>query len=180
MARTILIAFSTCESFCPNFSISRKHFVGWATVRTKLLTGRLQLCPFPKRSPRTEARSVMMLCQTRTQAQKDAKGYWIGPVSGIEYRGFAVKSDIRAQTELPCLVLKKIAHATECVCADAVRRMDGCLGKQFIFVDQLQPRVCIVAAHEVDGGFEQVTVQVHRGEVLMLAAPNERRCPVAV
>src|SRR5277367_3012747 len=76
------------------------------------------------------------------------------------------------------MVLYQIADAAECVSADAIRGMNRRQRKKFVFIHQLQPRESVIAPQKIQGGFQEITVEIVASRNLVDAPPDQRARPV--
>ena len=97
----------------------------------------------------------------------------------IQRRRLGVQRHIRAQPQLPGVIVNQVPHAAKRVRRDAIRRMHRRLREKFVLVDQLQPRERVIALAEIQRRFQQIAVQVRVGCDLVHASPHERCRPVA-
>ena len=99
--------------------------------------------------------------------------------SRIQRGWLGIERHIRAQPQLPGAVLDQVPHAAKRVRPDPVGRMHRRLRKQFVLVDQFQPRERIVSLAKIQRRFQQIAVQIRIGRDFVHASPEQRRRPVA-
>src|SRR4029077_10819931 len=73
------------------------------------------------------------------------KRYRTVAITRIERAWLGIERHICAQSQLPRAVLNQVALSSKRVCPNSVDRLKGGLGKQFILVDEFQPRERIIS-----------------------------------
>src|SRR5712672_4380841 len=115
---------------------------------------------------------MVLLTETGTYPDKNLEGDRIVSVSGVKDGGLRVERKVRAQGQLPQLILYEIPRSAYGVGTNAKVGMGRIVREQFVFVHEFEPGKRIIAGFEVQGRLQQIAVQIAVFKLFVLPAPD--------